>query len=359
MTEPEPKSESKPEPEREPERERLAFPWETEPLAGERLARMTAAFPDYREEGLCGFGPSRYVAVPDSKAFFEEYYNTPVHPGDVWIVTLPKCGTTWTQELVWLLQNDCDIEAAQSMLMPDRYHFLEITGVTARSVRDKIREEDNSISHHIFFDKIESRALPWFVKTHLPLHMCPPKLLDTAKVVYIVRNPKDVCISYFHHLHLYNEASEDLKLDTFVDLFIDGLVTQLPFFPHVLEAWRQRNHPNMLFLFFEDLKKDLRGSIVKVAEFLGKNPTDAQLDKLADHLHFSNLKNNPWVNWEWLSKSSWSTGDPNKKFMRKGKTGDWKNHFTPEMDRKMNEWMEQELEGTGLSFVLDIPEEAK
>ena len=178
------------------------------------------------------------------------------------------------------------------------------------------------------------------------------------QVVYVVRNPKDVCISYFHHVHLYNEASEDLTLETFVDLFIDGLVTQLPFFPHVLEAWRQRHHPNMLFLFFEDLKKDLRGSIIKVAEFLGENPTDEQLDKLTDHLHFRNLKNNPWVNWEWLSKSAWS-GDPNQKFMRKGKTGDWKNHFTPEMDRKMNQWIDRELEGTDLSFVMDIPEDGK
>ena len=96
---------------------------------------------------------------------------------------LLSTGTTWTQELVWLLQNDCDFEGAKSMLMPDRYHFLEITGVTARSVRQKIREEEqSSLSYRIFYEPIESRPLPWFVKTHQPLHMCPPKLLDTAKV---------------------------------------------------------------------------------------------------------------------------------------------------------------------------------
>ena len=31
-----------------------------------------------------------------------------------------------------------------------------------------------------------------------------------------------------------------------------------PYFTHVLEAWSQRNHPNMLFLFYEDLKKVLK-----------------------------------------------------------------------------------------------------
>lgn len=158
---------------------------------------------------------------------------------------------------------------------------------------------------------------------------------------------------------LYNEAGENLSLEKFVDLFIEGNVSQLPYFPHVLEAWQQRKHPNLLFLFFEDLKKDLRGSLKRVADFLGKTPSEDQLDQLADHLHFRNIKNNPWVNWEWLTKSKWSSGDPNKRFMRKGQTGDWKNHFTPEMDEKMSAWMKREMEGTDLSFVLEIPEDGK
>jgi hypothetical protein len=29
-----------------------------------------------------------------------------IYEDDVWVVTLPKCGTTWTQEMVWLLNND-------------------------------------------------------------------------------------------------------------------------------------------------------------------------------------------------------------------------------------------------------------
>ena len=28
-----------------------------------------------------------------------------------------------------------------------------------------------------------------------------------------------------------------------------------PFFPHFLDAWSKRNHPNMYFVFYEDLKK--------------------------------------------------------------------------------------------------------
>ena len=28
-----------------------------------------------------------------------------------------------------------------------------------------------------------------------------------------------------------------------------------PFFPHVLEAWNKRHHPNLHFMFYEDMKK--------------------------------------------------------------------------------------------------------
>jgi hypothetical protein len=28
-----------------------------------------------------------------------------------------------------------------------------------------------------------------------------------------------------------------------------------PFFPHVLEAWNQRHHPNLHFIFYENLKQ--------------------------------------------------------------------------------------------------------
>ena len=40
----------------------------------------------------------------------EQIYNFQLREDDIWIVTYPKCGTTWTQELVWTLINDVDQE---------------------------------------------------------------------------------------------------------------------------------------------------------------------------------------------------------------------------------------------------------
>lgn len=37
-----------------------------------------------------------------------------------------------------------------------------------------------------------------FIKSHLPLSLLPPNLLDTAKVIYVARDPRDVAVSFYH-----------------------------------------------------------------------------------------------------------------------------------------------------------------
>lgn len=37
---------------------------------------------------------------------------------------------------------------------------------------------------------------PRVFKTHLPLSMLPPKLLDTCRVVVVARNPNDSVVSW-------------------------------------------------------------------------------------------------------------------------------------------------------------------
>lgn len=51
--------------------------------------------------------------------------NLPVYEDDVWIVTFPKAGTTWTQEMVWLIDHDLDYNTASSVNLTERSVFLE------------------------------------------------------------------------------------------------------------------------------------------------------------------------------------------------------------------------------------------
>lgn len=89
-----------------------------------------------------------------------------------------------------------------------------------------------------------------------------------------------------------------------------------PFFPHILDAWKKRHLPNLHFVFYEDLKRDLRGEIEKMAKFLGKELDEEQLNRLREHLKFENIEKNPTVN----NEGARITGILNDgfKFMRKG-----------------------------------------
>lgn len=57
--------------------------------------------------------------------FAERVKNMEVYEDDMWVVTFPKCGTTWTQEMVWLVNNDLNYEKALEVNLNDRFPFLE------------------------------------------------------------------------------------------------------------------------------------------------------------------------------------------------------------------------------------------
>ena len=38
-----------------------------------------------------------------------------VRSDDVWVSSFPKCGTTWTQEMVWNILNNIDLDTAKSV----------------------------------------------------------------------------------------------------------------------------------------------------------------------------------------------------------------------------------------------------
>ncbi len=73
----------------------------------------------------------------------------------------------------------------------------------------------------------------------------------------------------------------------------------------------------MLFIFYEDLKRDLRGQLEKMAKFLGKDLSQDQLDRLREHLKFENIEKNESVNFEHGKKTGFMNEDQGK-FIRKG-----------------------------------------
>lgn len=72
-----------------------------------------------------GSGRSCVMIKKFMDQFAERVKNMEVYDDDVWVVSFPKCGTTWTQEMVWLVNNKLDYKKAMNINLNERFPFLE------------------------------------------------------------------------------------------------------------------------------------------------------------------------------------------------------------------------------------------
>ena len=83
---------------------------------------------------------------------------------------------------------------------------------------------------------------------------------------------------------------------------------------------------------YEDLVKDSKTGIEKIAKFLGVDLTAEVVDNIANQIQFENMKKVSHVNMSWTEKFR----DDRSSFMRKGIVGDWKNLFTKEQSDRVD-----------------------
>ena len=316
----------------------------SEPFSKEEIDRLRPVYKAVLDKGqtFIRTNPGR-VTMPEAfEKFQHRIKNWQLRQDDVYVLTFAKNGTTWTQELVWLLQNDCNFEEAKAVPIDRRFPFLEFAALI------EFTKDELPPSFHNYFETVEEWPSPRLIKSHLRLCLLPDDILEKSKVVVCLRNPKDTVVSYYHHEKLLKSHGYAGDFPTYFQLFMDNLVIYSSYFEYVKEAWQQRNHPNLCLLFFEDMKRDLAPSVKKVAKFLGKDVTDEMVTNLVDHLSFKRMKNNTAVNREEGKKIGFLSNEGH--FMRKGEAGDWKNYFTDEMNKRMDEAIEKHFKPIGLEF---------
>jgi len=168
--------------------------------------------------------------------------------------------------------------------------------------------------------------------------MLPPHLLDKAKVIYVGRNVKDICVSSFYH------ERPDTTFSKWADAFKEGEVMIGNWFEHMKEASDIRKHPNFKSFWYEDMKDDFVSVIKQVAGFLEKEIEEADVEQLVAFLDINKMRKNPMVNKE-VEKPPTAEAPS---FIRKGIVGDWKTHFTAEESGEWDRWIQSELERTGI-----------
>ncbi|XP_023934547.2 luciferin sulfotransferase [Bicyclus anynana] len=310
------------------------FPFVIEQLDPKENEEISENIRGYKTEFI-RIGPKKYFIMKKYASVAEAIYNLPPKPEDTFVITYPKSGTTLTQELVWLICNNLDYKTAASTILNKRFPFLEASAFVSVKVSE---DNEDVVKNRLTTKTIENiteMPSPRFIKSHAPLSLLPPSLLENSKVVYMMRDPRDVAVSYYHHHKLIKMMKPDQEFKPFWNYFISNNMFWTPYFEHVLEAWKKRKHPNMLFLIYEEVTKDLPGAVRRVADFFGKTLSDEQVCRLVDHLSFDNFKKNKSVNMESLQQSGVFTIEG--AFVREGKSGGWREYFDEEMTAQADE----------------------
>ena len=321
-----------------------------EPFSDLETGRLNSVYGTVIEKGKSFIRtiPGHAVLPLAFRKYQHRIKNWNVRQDDVYVLGFPRTGTNWTQELVWLLQNDCKFEEAKAVPLDRRFPFLEFNIHFDFAVKECNQFTTYFTIQGDYLKALEEMPSPRLIKSHFHFCLLPDDLLEKSKVVICLRNPKDTVVSFYYHQKLMKISGYTGDFPAFFDLFMDNLIIYTPYFEYIKEMWQQRKHPNVCLLFFEDMKKDLASSVKKVARFLGKNVSEEMVEAVVDHLSFKQMRNNPAVNKEERRKLGLLTGEGS--LLRKGEIGDWKNHFTDEMNKRMDEAIEKHFKPIGLEF---------
>jgi len=235
---------------------------------------------------------------------------------DIIISTYAKAGTTWMQQIVaqLLFGGDPNLEVAE--MSPWMDLRLPPKEIKLQSVSEQTHRR--------------------FLKTHLPVDAL--RFSEKAKYIYIGRDARDVIWSmYNHHVNAnqfwydalnktpgligpeIEKPSEDIKEYWNEWLQKDGFPFW-PFWENVKSWWEIRNLPNVMFIHFSDLKKDMPAEIRKIAAFLEIEINEETWPAILEYCSFKWMKENATKSVP-LAGAAWDDGA--KVFINKGVNGRW------------------------------------
>ncbi|XP_078400579.1 sulfotransferase family 5A, member 1 isoform X2 [Cetorhinus maximus] len=237
------------------------------------------------------------------------------HDSDTLIVTYPKSGTTWMQEILTLIYSDGNQEPAKTIPNWIRTPWIE---------------------HYYCEDILLGKADHRIITTHLPYHILSKSLKQSnTKVIYVARNPMDIIVSFYHFHKMANFLPDPVHFGSW--------------FEHIKDWLSHREEFNFFFITYEELKKDLRHSVEKLCNFLERSLLPETIDAIVRHCNFTAMKDNQMINYTLIPNEIMD--HQRGKFMRKGAVGDWKEHFTDEQKQLFEKIFQDKMRDFKFRFI--------
>lgn len=218
---------------------------------------------------------------------------TQTKEADIFVAGYPKSGNTWFQNLITGVLYGADPFYAPDTLV--QYAVPDVQQI------------------HPYYKRFQD---PMFFKTH---YLPQP---EYRRVVYLLRDGRDVMVSYLHHL----AALQGKPLD-----FLDMVQTGAGLFPckwhqHVLEWHSNPYGAEIIEIRYEDLKKDTVQEVKRFCAFAQIARDDALIARVVENASFEKMRQKEIATgWD---HPLWPKDKP---FVRRGKVGSYKDEMPPEV----------------------------
>jgi aryl sulfotransferase len=255
----------------------------------------------------------------------------------VWLASYPKSGNTWFRAFLTALLNpgnpDIDINNLYpTTIASSRQLFDEMAGVSSADLSHEEIERLRPLAYRQ--NAVESDEMIYH-KIHDAWTLLPegnPMFpADVTKaVVYFIRNPLDIAVSFAHHLStgldktitIMNNPGYAFCYRT--DRLHNQLRQKLLTWSGHVKSWTDDSGLPVLVLRYEDMKVNTVETFTRAVSFLGLNAAPAEIETALEQSSFNRLKQQEEEK-GFIEKSARSAS-----FFRKGIVGDWWNVLSQE-----------------------------
>jgi hypothetical protein len=215
-------------------------------------------------------------------------------PDDIFLVSFPKSGNTWSR---FLLAN---------LIYPDQR-------ATFANIHRLIPDPSGTTKRDL--DRIPR---PRIIKSH---ECFDPRY---RRVIYIVRDPRDVAVSQYHYHRKLRRIGDDSPIETFVSRFLAGETCPHGSWGQNVATWlaTSEGSPHFLLLRYEDMIADTARELAKIVSFLGISATPDQIALAVEKSSAARMRKLEEAQTDQCSLTQGSRKDLS--FVRSASSGGWR-----------------------------------